>query len=195
MSPKCTLAAIAACLSLAAVTACGDGDSGASAAGMATDYIEAASGIQDGYALKLTVPRDVPSDPAANLMLMAVKTASVPSSSALNVPAYPGARIMSTMGASEMTVNGEKTMMWPSLAMLTNDEISKVAAFYQEKLSGWQHEEIIGNHMFWEGGPGTNPLDISGQFQAVGLVELGDTDTETKIWPGVKTRIDIRYKM
>lgn len=202
MSIRRLAVGVTSLLALGSWVACGGGESG-EYAGAAGSEAAAAAGEamatslaaipQDAYARMLPVPDKLPDDPAAELMLMAVRNASVPSASAVGVPAYPGARVLSTMAASEMTVNDQKVTSLPALALLANDDIAKVAAFYTEKLTGWDHEEFYGNHMFWQGPEGSNPLDITGQFPVVGLVSLEETDTERAIWPEVRTRIDIRY--
>jgi hypothetical protein len=144
---------------------------------------------QDIYAQKLPVPDETPSGPDGELMVMAVRNASVPSASEVGVPAYPGARILATMAAGAMT---QKSL--PALAMLSTDDIAAVLQFYQEKLAGWEHWEMIGNHMFWDGPEDSNPMDITGSFPLVGIVSVEESSTEAAIWPGVKTRIDIRYR-
>lgn len=148
----------------------------------------------DAYVPVLEVPRELPDDPGAQMAIMMLASAEVPSADAVNIPAYPGAQLMSAMRGMEMTSNGDKITTWPSLSMLSGDDIADVAAFYSEHLPDWRHKEIVGTHSFWNGDEDSNPLDISGEFSLVSLTPLMDDDTIRTMWPETRTRIDLRYK-
>jgi hypothetical protein len=183
-------------LAFAAATACGGearSDTQAADAG-GVQQAAASQAPADAYAPKLPVPEDVPDDPGAKMLVMAMRWVTVPSKSEVGVPAYPGARVMSTMAAQKMTVNDEETKMMPGLALLSEDEISDVVEFYTQKLKGWQQKEFFGSYMFWDGPADANPLDITLPYPLVGIVPLAESGSEKALWPSVKTRIDIRYR-
>lgn len=148
---------------------------------------------QGPYAPKLPIPDKLPDDPAANLMVMAVRNASVPSATDVGIAAYPGARIISAMQFSDATSNDEEVKMLPGVALLATDDVAAVAAFYKERLDGWDYEEFYGTHMFWNGPEGSNPMDITGQFPMISILSLEESGTERAIWTDMRTRIDIRY--
>ncbi len=128
------------------------------------------------------------------MAVIMLESAEVPSANDVNVPAYPGAQLMSAMKGMKMTANGESMTTWPALSMLSDDEIVDVAAFYTEQLSEWRHKEMFGAHMFWNGDENSNPLDITGQFSLVSLAPIPDDDTIRTMWPKMRTRIDVRYE-
>lgn len=185
-------------LALVLTGACGGEETAQSAAqtaaGAAQTMMAAAETPADAYAPRLPIPGDLPDDPGAELMVMAMRSVVIPSKSEVGVPAYPGARIMSTMAASTMTVNGEEIETMPALAMLSEDEIADVVKFYMENLEGWHQKEFFGNYMFWDGPADANPLDISLPYPLVGIMALDESSSEAAFWPGVKTRVDIRYR-
>jgi len=125
---------------------------------------------------------------------MMMEQSVIPSASDVNIPVYPGAQIMATMGAMEMTSNDEMITSYPSMSMLSADETAEVVAFYQEQLVGWKHKEFYGSHSLWNGGEGSNPLDITGQFSLVSILPLSETESAREIWPEMRSRIDVRYE-
>lgn len=192
MSSGVRLASTVAGLALI-LSACG-GEEAAQSAGAAGTKLAAAPTPADAYAPSLSVPSSPPDDPVAKLLILAVRNADLPSKSEVGIPAYPGARIMSTMAASTMEVNGEEVEGLPALAMLSGDEISEVVKFYKQNLEGWQSEEFYGSYIFWDGPADANPLDISLPYPTLGIIPLDESGTEASIWPDMKTRIDMRYR-
>ncbi|MFQ5549079.1 MAG: hypothetical protein ACE5FV_12360 [Woeseia sp.] len=172
--------------------ACGDSESPTEPAADSTATAPATRA--DGYAPMLTMPETLPDDPGVQMMVMMANNSEVPSASEVNVPAYPDAAVMSTMGPMEMTANDEKITSLPSMAMLSADEVSDVVAFYKERLADWQYKEFVGTHSFWNGGEDSNPLDITGQFSLVVVVPLSETDSARAVWPDMRSRIDLRYQ-
>ena len=148
----------------------------------------------DAYVPILEIPGKLPDDPSAQMAVIMLESAEVPSANDVNVPAYPGAQLMSAMRGMEMSSNGEKMTSWPALSMLSDDEIADVVAFYTDQLSQWRHTEMVGMHMFWNGDENSNPLDITGQFSLVSLAPIPDDDTIRTMWPEMRTRIDVRYE-
>lgn len=61
------------------------------------------------------------------------------------------ARIVQSTPAMSATINGKKVKTLPVVIMVSDDQVDEVAGFYEKKLSGWQHKELLGIHMFWEG--------------------------------------------
>ena len=90
---------------------------------------------------------EVASSPATSQM-----GASLPTP-AMGFATPSGARVVVSHGARDMTSNGVKQKTIPTLIMVTKDEVEVVASFYEKELSGWQHNEIVGTHMFWQGDP------------------------------------------
>lgn len=177
--------------------ACGDSTStSANAPSASTSKPEKAAPVvpADVYAPMLAVPKTLPDDPGAPMLVMMMENSIIPSTSEVNVPVYPGAQIMTAMGAAKMTSNGEKMITYPSLAMLSADETAEVVAFYTQQLAGWKHQEFYGNHSFWNGPEDSNPLDITGQFSLVSVLPLSASDSVRAIWPEMRTRIDLRYE-
>jgi len=148
----------------------------------------------DAYAHMLAVPTELPDDPGAPMLVMMMEKSVVPSTSEVNVPVYPGAKIMTAIGPVEMTSNGEKMITYPSLAMLSADETADVMAFYQKRLPRWKHHDFYGSHSFWNGPEDSNPLDITGRFSLVSVVPLSESDSAREMWPEMRTRIDVRYE-
>ena len=148
----------------------------------------------DAYVPVLELPGKLPDDPSAQMAVIMLESAEVPSANDVNVAAYPGAQLMSAMKGMKMTANGESMTSWPALSMLSDDDIVDVAAFYTERLSQWRHNEMVGMHMFWNGDENSNPLDITGQFSLVSLAPIPGDDTIRKMWPEMRTRIDVRYE-
>lgn len=148
----------------------------------------------NAYVPVLELPDQLPDDPGAQMAVIMLESAEVPSAKDVNVAAYPGAQLMSAMKGMKMTANGESMTSWPALSMLSDDDIVDVAAFYTEQLSQWRHKEMFGTHMFWNGDENSNPLDITGQFSLVSLAPIPDDDTIRTMWPQMRTRIDVRYE-
>ena len=148
----------------------------------------------NAYAPMLVAPKKLPDDPGAPMLVMMMKNTVIPSASDVNIPVYPGAKIMTAMGPMNMSSNGEKTTTYPSMSMLSGDETTEVLAFYQEELAGWKYHDFFGSHSFWNGGEDSNPLDFTGQFSLVSIVPVSETDSVRAIWPETRTRIDIRYE-
>lgn len=182
------------------VSACGDSsstsDAPTSEPSASAPKTETAAPVAraDAYAPMLVVPKKLPDDPSVPMLVMMMEQSVIPSASDVNIPVYPGAQIMTTMGAMEMTSNGEKMTSYPSMSTLTTDETADVVAFYQGQLGGWKYKEFYGSHSFWNGGEDSNPLDITGQFSLVSILPLPETDSVRAIWPEMRTRIDIRYE-
>ena len=186
----CILASLI--FSLIGLSGCGDSEAPAVAA-MATEAATPAARA-DAYAPKLVVPKNLPDDPGAGMIVMFSENSVVPSAAEVNVPLYPGAKVMSAMGAMEMTSNDVKMTSFPSVTLLTADETAETVAFYQEQLAGWRYKEFFGTHSFWNGDEDSNPLDITGQFSLVVVVPVEETDTVRAMWPEMRTRIDLRYE-
>jgi len=146
-----------------------------------------------GYAPKLVMPGKRPDHVEVPLTAMVLESARIPPESEVNIPAYPGARIMSTMAGGTMSSDGKKVKSLPAMILLANDGLETVLAFYEEQLSDWQYQEMYGNHMFWNGPEGSNPLDIMAGHSAVTLSAIEETEVQRLLWPEVRTRIDIAY--
>jgi hypothetical protein len=195
--PILRLASVLAGAAFVASAACAGGDTKSD-----TQTAEAGVGVEaaaaqtpaDAYAPVLPVPKDVPDDPGAKMMAMAMRGVQVPSKSEVGVPAYPDARVMSTMAGQKMMANDEEVEMLPALALLSGDTISDVLAFYTKKLKGWHQKEFFGSYMFWDGPPDADPLDITLPYPLVAIMPLAESGSERTLWPNMKTRIDIRYK-
>lgn len=148
----------------------------------------------DAYVPVLEVPSKLPDDPGAQMAVIMLESADVPSKDDVSIAAYPGAQLMSAMRGMEMTANGEKMTTWPALSMLSEDPVADVVAFYAEQLPDWRYKEIVGMHLFWNGDEDSNPLDITGKYSLVSLTPVADDDTIRKMWPKTRTRIDLRYE-
>jgi hypothetical protein len=191
--------------SLSILSSCGDSDSPAAAVDQDTGTPAAAvdqnTGTPaaavtrpDAYAPMLVIPKKLPDDPGMQMMVMMANNTVMPSASEVNVPLYPGAQVMSAMGAMKMTANGVEETTWPSMSLLSADETAEIAAFYQKQLTGWRYKEFFGMHSFWNGDEDSNPMDITGQFSLVSITPVPETDTLRAVWPETRTRIDLRYE-
>jgi len=99
---------------------------------------------------------EVASSPAASQ-----KEASLPTP-AFGFATPSGARVVVSHSARDMmSRNGASTKTIPTLIMVTKDEVEVVASFYEKELSGWQHKELVGTHMFWQGDSGEHFMEAA----------------------------------
>ncbi len=193
-----------AILTLAAVLVCACGDSGSStddaasqagAESTAADSGRAAeaSTPAGGYAPKLVMPKKRPDHVEVPLAEMFLKSAQVPAAADVNIPAYPGAKIVSTMPAAQFESSSGDGKTLPGMVLLSSDEVDTVLVFYKDKLAGWQYKDFYGVHTFWDGPEGSNPLDIMAGHPTLSLAEIEEGDVLRLLWPEVRTKIDMVY--
>jgi hypothetical protein len=198
MKGRNTYGALTVAVVAALLAGCGGEGSSDAAVAAGSAEARAAGGSsaapRDAYAAKLPIPEEVPDGPGAELGVSMLESAKVPSKSEVGVPAYPGARVMSTMGATAMTVNDERVETLPAMAMLSTDETARVVEFYRGELSGWRHKEFMGSHWFWDGPADHDPMDFTAPYPSVAIMGIDGDDDLALMWPGIRTRIDIKYR-
>lgn len=190
----------------AAGTLWGCGDSGSSAddaaaqtaaesAAAATARVAEAEASMPagGYAPKLSMPSKRPEHVEVPLAEMFLKSAQVPPASDVNIPAYPGARIMSTMAGGRFDSSSGEGKQLPGMVLLSADDVDSVLAYYKEQLAGWQYQDFYGIHTFWNGPEDSNPLDIMAGHSMLSLSELEEGEVQRLLWPEMRSKIDMMY--
>lgn len=191
---------------IAATMFYGCGDSGTSApdtatkSGSADSAAEAAAGTPaesampaGAYAPKLTMPRKKPDHVEVPLAEMFLKSAQVPVAANVNIPAYPGARILSTMAGGAFDSSSGEGKSLPGMVLLSSGDLETVLNFYKEQLAGWQYQDFYGVHTFWNGPEGSNPLDIMAGHSMLSLTQIEEGDVQRLLWPEMQTKIDMMY--
>jgi hypothetical protein len=168
-------------------------ESGNSATTAADATREESSMPVGGYAPKLTMPSKKPDHVEVPLAEMFLKSATVPAAADVNVPVYPGARIMSTMAGVTFDTDSGEGKSLPGMILLSSGDLESVLAFYQEQLPGWQYKDFFGVHTFWNGPEGSNPLDITAGHSMLSLSELEEGEVQRLLWPEMRTKIDMAY--
>jgi hypothetical protein len=127
-----------------------------------------------------------------------VKTISgwkIPSKEDVGIPAYPGALIVNFRDTSSMTSNGKELVTLPIIVLETEDEQTKVAAFFKEQLKDWKYENKFGMFdVFWMEGE-FNFMDIDqAATQPNVQIQAPIASEPDRMMPTSKTRIQIIYK-
>lgn len=146
-----------------------------------------------GYAPKLVMPSKRPDHVEVPLAAMVLKNAQIPAASDVNIPAYPGARILSTMAGGAMQSSSGTAKSLPAMILLTQDSLDSVLAFYKQKLTGWQYQDFYGVHSIWNGPEGSSPMDIMAGHSQVMLSAIEEGEVQRLLWPEMRTKIDIVY--
>lgn len=191
-------------LVLAAGALWGCGDSGSSSDGtmVKSDADSSSAGAPreeeasmpaGGYAAKLTMPKKLPDHDEVPLAEMFLKAAQVPAAADVNIPAYPDARIVSSMGAMQYSGSSGEGQSLPGMVLLSSDELDAVLAFYKDKLAGWQYQDFYGVHTLWNGPEGSNALDMTAGYSTLSLSEIKADDVFRALWPEMRTKIDVVY--
>ncbi len=190
----------AALLAAAVLFACGDSgtstdDTAAKSAAKSTAPAAKTTAAMPagGYAPKLTMPKKRPDHVEAPLAEMLLNSAQIPAAGDVNIPAYPGARIVSTMAGGQFNSSAGEGVQLPGMILLSSDELDVVLAFYNEKLAGWQYQDFYGIHTFWDGPEGSNPLDITAGYSMVILDTIEAEEVQRLLWPEMRTKIDMMY--
>lgn len=188
----------------AAVILFGCGDSGSSApdtsaqpkaagSDAATAAPTEATMPAGGYAPKLVMPKKRPDHVEVPLAEMFLSSAQVPAAADVNIPAYPGAKIVSTMAATQFQSSSGDGKTLSGMVLLSSDAVDTALAFYKDKLAGWQYQDFYGVHTFWDGAEGSNPLDMMAGHSTLSLSEIEEGDVLRLLWPEVRTKIDMMY--
>ena len=149
----------------------------------------------DAYAPKLEAPSNIKEGTPEYLGVMILKSSVVPPKTAVNIPPYPGAKIIQTTQGMEMEINGEKQKCYPYIKMLSKDDGEKIVSFYKEKLKGYKYLDKFGGmiKVFWQGGDDFNPMDMDQRCKTVAL-QVSDGSIFKELMPDVKSVIEITYK-
>lgn len=192
----------AAFLATAALYGCGGSDSSSSDAAKQEEPARAATETAamdssalppGGYAPKLTMPKKRPDHIEVPLAESFLNAATVPAADDVNVPVYPGAKIMSTMAAGQIRSSSGDGKSLAGMSLLIPDDLETALAFYKAQLGGWQYRDVYGVHMFWNGPEGSNPLDISAGYSTISLSELSADSVQRLLWPEMQTKVDMMY--
>ena len=145
------------------------------------------------YAPKVKAPAGLKPFSAEDFAVMMVNAAVVPEMSAVNVPPYPGARVLQTVTGFSMTIKGKKVTCFPTIKLLSVDRAEKIVAFYKERLKGYRYSSMLGGdfNFFWVGGKDYNVLDIN---QACVTPRISISPADSKIMPEAKTEIELNYR-
>lgn len=146
-----------------------------------------------GYAPKLVMPKKRPEHVEVPLAEMFLASAQVPAAADVNIPQYPGARILSTMPAAQFESSSGDGKTLSGMIVLSSDEVDTVLAFYKDSLAGWQYKDFYGVHTFWDGPEGSNPLDVTAGHSTLSLTAIEEGDVLRLLWPEVRTKIDMMY--
>ncbi|NIO43244.1 MAG: hypothetical protein GTO41_25675 [Burkholderiales bacterium] len=197
---KTTLSLGTALIAATVLIACGDSGSPAdnATAKSAAESTASAGKTNDampagGYAPKLTMPKKRPDHVEVPLAEMFLNSAQVPAAENVNIPVYPGVKIVSTMAGGQFDSSSGAGVQLPGMVLLSSDELGSILAFYQDKLAGWQHEEFYGIHTFWDGPEGSNAMDITAGYSMLTLGEIEEDDVLRLLWPEMRTKIDMMY--
>lgn len=145
----------------------------------------------DEFAPKVTIPKKMEN---RDFWVNQINSWKIPSKEDVGIPAYPGALIVQFMEASTMTSNDKKLETLPIIVLETEDEQSKVAAFYKEKLADWKYENKFEMFdVFWTGDGEFNFMDID-QAATRPNVQLQNPVDPNRLMPTSKTRIQIIYR-
>jgi hypothetical protein len=150
-----------------------------------------ASLMAEPYAEKLVITPDT-----QPMTKMLVEAAKVPDRETVQVPPYPGARIIQTQDASEMEMNGKTLKTLPYIKLLSTDPMDKVVAWYTDQLAGYAKKDIYGvAWLFWKGPEDFDAIDM-GKARSMPNVMISDAsafnyDQDMK---GAKTSIEISYR-
>ncbi|MCP5102720.1 MAG: hypothetical protein GY950_05055 [bacterium] len=118
--------------------------------------------------------------PKVKTLLSRLKRVKVPDKSSVGIPAYPGAEIIQTA----QSIHG----FLPYVILVSNDDPETVAAFYKEKMTGWQQDEINKTIRFWKG----RKRDcLNGRGLLISIRSL--SKSFNSVLPGKQTRIRIAY--
>lgn len=183
-----------ALLAAAVLLACGDSgssadDASAKSAAKASDSMPAG-----GYAPKLTMPKKRPDHVEVPLAEMFLNSAQVPAAEDVSIPAYPGAKIVSTMASGQIKSSSGERKSLPGMILLSSDELETVRDYYKDKLADWQFSDSYGLNMFYDGPAGSTMMDIMGSgYPMLTLGEIGEDDVMRLLWPEMRTKIDMVY--
>lgn len=124
---------------------------------------------------------------------------TIPDSSDVEIPAYPGALIFMTKAPYQVEVNGEMVMALSYIKLLSTDPLDKVLEWYKQQLTDYNLEEAFGmGWVLWKGGEQDkfNTMDMTDRM-TIQNVSLGKAikafgyDEDMK---GASTVIEIYYK-
>jgi len=158
---------------------------------LVTLIVQATQGEEE-FAPKVTPPKDMEN---RSMWMELIEKWDIPSTSEVEVPAYPGAFIVAFAPASWMEANGVKSETFPSIVLATSDDRAKVTAFYTEKLKDWKYKNSMNMFdVFWTGRDEFNSMDIT-QAAVTSNVNIMDAmSIHTDYMPDAKTAITIVYK-
>lgn len=145
--------------------------------------------VAEPYADKVKI-----TDSTTPMGQMIIKGSNVPDRTAVNIPPYPGAVIMQTADAGAMQLNGKDAL--PYIKMLTADDMDKVVAWYQDKLSSYYYQKqgFAGMfiHIFWKEKGDYQMFDVEARMLNEN-VGISDGAIHKDDYPQSKTVIEISY--
>ncbi len=163
---------------------------------MAMMFLSPVAFAGDAYAPKVEVPKNVSQNSPQFMSVMMINAAKVPDKSAVEIPAYPKARIYQTRDAGEAIMNDKKVKTLSYIKMLSTDSPDKIVAWYKKQLKGYTFEDVFGmSWVFWKGKGKFNGLDVRQlmTIQNVGISEAIAAMGYDKDMKGAKSVIEINY--
>jgi hypothetical protein len=147
------------------------------------------------FAPKLTHPAGITKDSPDYFSVQILKASKVPGMDEVDVPPYPGAKVLMARDASPMEADGTQYACLRYIKILTTDSSDDVEAFYRSKLDGYKFKSEYGGliRLFWKSGKDLSPLD-AGEMCTTPNISISDTGGmfET-LMPGARTSIEITY--
>lgn len=147
------------------------------------------------FAPVLDPPKNIQAGSPASIGAAVLKSVKVPDRSAVNVPPYPGAKIIQTQGFRSMTANGKKINCLHYIKLLSKDDGAAIQAFYKKNLPGYHSENKFGGmiRVLWDGPKNFNSMDITQACRTPNVLITGAAGTYDDLMPGAKTVIEITY--
>ena len=142
------------------------------------------------YAPKVEIPNNA--DPNS-LAAMVVNAAKIPDKSEVEIPTYPGARVVQTKNTDGSGTSGEL----PYIKLLSTDPPDKIVAWYRSQLKGYTYEDVFSvAWVLWKGEGKFNGMDIRQRMaiQNVGISEAMAAMGYDEFMKGAKSVIEVTYE-
>ena len=123
-----------------------------------------------------------------------IESWQIPGKSEVEVPAYPGAVIVSFQDTGKMSANGVDYETLPMMVLATADEPGKVLEFYKENMTDWKYKNSFGiADVFWKGTDDFNSMDVRVAATQPNVTIMEAMAAHTDFFPKAKAVITIVY--